>query len=160
MMDWLTLVFLQVVLAVFAISGSSFLFPDKFRFPRLRDPPPIPNPENLRKDLASQTFRLKGIPATYKGRETTKEDVKELVRKDFAVEEFIEIYVESLGRNPTSRSQKIATLSFSKTPRRLATSPKSARAFQGVSISDLRLDIDFHGLTPLHSHDDPECDLE
>ncbi|KAF9641127.1 hypothetical protein BFW01_g486 [Lasiodiplodia theobromae] len=159
-MDWLTLAFIQVVLAVFAIGGSSFLFPDKFGFPRLRNPPPIRNPENLRKDLASQTFRLKGIPATYKGRETTKGDVKELVRKDFAVEESIEIYVESLGRNPTSRSQKIATLSFSKTPLRLATSPKSARAFQGTSKSDLRLDIDFHGLTPLHSHDDAECDLE
>ncbi|KAF2138220.1 uncharacterized protein K452DRAFT_90057 [Aplosporella prunicola CBS 121167] len=113
-----------------------------------------------RKDLASQTFRLQLIPASFEGHDTTEKDVQKLVREAYTVESDIAISVRSLARHHTRKDEKVATISFSETPLRLAQTPKSVQEFDCVAPFRVRLDINFLGLTPLHSHDNPESSLD
>lgn len=119
-----------------------------------------PEKDNRRTDLDSQTFRLQGIPATIEGHDTTWKDVEKLIREAYEVDANIQISVGSLASHPIRKEEKVATLSFSRAPLRLAKTPKTLQEFDCIPPFKVRLDIHFHGLTPLHSHNEPECDLE
>lgn len=111
------------------------------------------------------TYRLQGIPISY-----TRGDIHSRLCH-FLRLHGQEIQIFSLAQDPFSGSRQVATLALPSLPDRFRTPSKPDtwllrnfwRNDQNANESaspDATIDIDFYGLTPLHTSPDQNCDTE
>lgn len=109
-------------------------------------------------------YRLRGVPERFQ-----RTDIPGLLRKAFGENDGFPVKVGSLAQSPYRVDEKIATV----------TLPEASRVLRTISTSDdnkqewsldldlcdggivgLRLDVHFHGFTPLHDAEDDACTRE
>lgn len=110
-----------------------------------------PTVEATRK--APRTYRLRGIA----GDINSKEKIPSLLREAWPIPESTNITTHSLATDPARPENKIATVTFSETPKCL---PSGDRDWWKSPTNDLILDTHFFDFTPLHSDADSDCFLE
>lgn len=114
-------------------------------------------------------FRLRGIPLSYRSRS----EVRQLIQDVLSIESGAIAAVHSLATNPTERTTKIATLSFTTIPPSLSDRSKKQWKFplpssedtdgdddDGVFKKDLVFDTHFMGFTPLQHTEQDDCRIE
>jgi len=110
-----------------------------------------------------KTFRLRGIP-----HECSRQEVESLIRRALQLESNVNIEICSLANSPYPQKEKVATVHFSSTPVYFsqgngkdewkADVPREGQT-SGATIR-LVFDTHFRGLTPLHSDDEANCEVE
>lgn len=109
------------------------------------------------------TFRLQGIPAFVSAQPVSKENVVQLLKNAWRIDDGVAVTVHSLATDPSDESRKIATLSFQPSPQSISP-PEKIRTrplpVEAEGSEELTLDVEFLGLTPLHREPDADCTYE
>lgn len=113
-------------------------------------------------------YRLRGIPHDCQSRS----EVRELVGRVLPIESRTSLMIHSLAINPTERTSRVATLTFSNIPHPLSDKTKDQWVF-GLPRSDssdddeaylrrrqLVFDTHFSGFTPLQHTEEEDCRVE
>ncbi|KAK8191143.1 uncharacterized protein BKA78DRAFT_313503 [Phyllosticta capitalensis] len=110
------------------------------------------------------TFRLAGLPITYKQRSVDEDEAETIIREVLKLSEDTQIYLESLAKLASSMHQT-ATIRFSNIPgeieERLQDGDETNfQLLDGKKKFTLTLDTHFEGLTPLCSPQDADHKLD